>query len=192
METILKQYQAIIFDMDGVIVNSLDFWKMTEEKMLQKFGITKDLSLFQPTEAMSTKEAITFWLSKYPQQNVSLEDIEQFVIDEMTHLIQSNDCINKEIYNLILKLHQEYHILGLATNSPKKIMNVVLEKANLLSIFKAVVTADDVKQVKPNSEIYLKIAQLLNVSPSKCIVIEDSDYGIKAAKNAGMDVIKII
>lgn len=190
METILKQYKAVIFDMDGVIVNSLGFWKRTEEKMLQKFGIIKDLSTFKVTESMSTKEAILFWLTKYPQDNITSTDIEQFAIDEMLLLIRSNDCINNEIQSLILKLNRQSYLLGLATNSPKKIMEAVLEKANLKTIFNVIVTADDVKQVKPNPEIYLKTAQLLNISPNECIVVEDSDYGIQAAKNAGMDVIK--
>lgn len=188
MEKILENYKAIIFDMDGVIVNSLDFWKNTEKKMLLNFGIDKDLSNYKITESMSTKEAINYWLNKYPQYDVTIENIEEFVITEMINLIQSNDCINEEIQSLIQELNAQSYLLGLATNSPKKIMEVVLEKSGLQSVFNAIVTADDVKQVKPNPEIYLETMKRLNIDPNECLVIEDSEYGIQAAKNAGIDV----
>jgi len=189
MEEILKNYKAIIFDMDGVIVNSLNFWKQTEQKLLSSFGIEKDLNNFHQTESMSTKEAIVFWLTKYPQKNISIASIEEFVLNEMTDLIENNDCINNDVKDLIIKLNQENYVLGLATNSPKKIMEVVLKKANLDTCFQAILTADEVEKVKPNPEIYIKTAAKLNVNPKDCIVIEDSDYGLIAARNAGMDII---
>lgn len=189
MEKILENYKAIIFDMDGVIVNSLDFWKNTEKKMLLNFGIDKDLINYKITESMSTKEAINYWLNKYPQYDVTIEDIEEFVITEMMNLIQSNDCINEEIQSLIQELNAQSYLLGLATNSPKKIMEVVLEKSGLQSVFNAIVTADDVKQVKPNPEIYLETMKRLNIHQNECLVIEDSEYGIQAAKSAGIDVL---
>lgn len=189
MEKILTTYKAILFDMDGVLVNSLDYWKKTEEKMLEKFGVPRDLNAFQATESMSTKGTIAFWLQKYPQEKRSLENIEQFVIAEMTACIELNECINQEILQLILKWKHANYKLGLATNSPKEVMRAVLKKANLESIFHALVSADDVVKVKPDPEIYLKTAHLLDVLPKDCLVIEDSDYGIQAAIQAGMDVI---
>lgn len=191
METLLKNYKAIIFDMDGVLVNSLGFWKLTEEKMLTTFLTltNQNLSQVTETESMSTKEAIAFWLNKYPQKNISIETIEQYVIQEMIQLIESNDCINKDVQNLILTLHQNSYLLGLATNSPKAIMQAVLNKSGLTTMFNTIITADDVQQVKPNPEIYLKTAMELNTHPNECLVIEDSTYGMQAAKAAGMQVV---
>ncbi len=189
MEALLKNFKAIIFDMDGVVVDSLAYWKTTENQMLSSFGIREEKTLQRQTESMSTREAITFWLSKFPQQSHNIDHIENSVIHQMIHLIKSNDCINTDVQKLINNLHAQSFLLGLATNSPSAIVEVVLNKAELETIFNAIVTADDVTMVKPHPEIFLKTAKKLKVSPKDCLVIEDSTYGIQAAKQAGMSVL---
>ncbi|MBQ0116963.1 MAG: HAD family phosphatase [Flavobacterium sp.] len=190
MEDVLKQVKCVIFDLDGVIVNSLDFWKKTENNLLLKLGIIGDITDFKSTASMSTKDAIAYWCKKKSIKMEDVQEMERCVIDEMIRLIQSTECINKEIKLCINKLKADDYLLGLATNSPREIVNVVLEKARLQNIFDVVVTADDVEKVKPNPEIYLKTSRLLHLNPMECLVIEDSDFGILAAKRAGMYVLK--
>lgn len=190
MEDVLKQVKCVIFDLDGVIVNSLDFWKKTENNLLLKLGIIGDITDFKSTASMSTKDAIAYWCKKNSVKMEDVQEMERCVIDEMIRLIQSTECINTEIKLWINKLKADDYLLGLATNSPREIVNVVLEKAQLQNIFDVVVTADDVEKVKPNPEIYLKTSRLLHLNPMECLVIEDSDFGILAAKRAGMYVLK--
>lgn len=189
MEEILKKYKAIIFDMDGVIVDSTEFWKASEKKMLDFYNINYDAALASKTEAMSTQEAIAFWQKENPNFEINPSEIEQFVINEMINLIESNKCIDLSIKALIEEKVSTNYKLALATNAPKAVMEVVLKKAQLFHLFDVIITADDVKKVKPNPEIYLKVANLLEVSPSECLVFEDSSYGMQAAKSAGMHVV---
>jgi HAD superfamily hydrolase (TIGR01509 family) len=97
----------------------------------------------------------------------------------------------KGLKKLLATLSRTNYKIGLGTSAPSYKTKIVLETLGIKEFFNSIVTAEEVRQGKPNPEIYLKVAKKLNVKPKECIVIEDAPKGIEAAKNAGMKCIAI-
>lgn len=189
MEIMLKGKKAVIFDMDGVLVDSEKFWKQAEYEIFSELGvmITEEWSLL--TQSMTTKQVTEFWYEKFPWKNKNLVDVEQLVIHRVINLIQNTDCCILGIEAFIESLKKQELKIGLATNSPELIIPVVLAKTNTALLFDVLSSADFEIEGKPNPAIYLTTAKKLKVSPYECLVIEDSVSGIEAAKRAGMAVV---
>lgn len=188
MEIIFTNKKAVIFDMDGVLVDSEKLWKKAEHEIFSSLGanVTEDLTTV--TQSMTTDQVIEFWYSKFPWKNKSSIDVEKLVVERVIQLIETSDCCISGIKQFIECLRLYNFKIGLATNSPKLVIPSVLQRTQTTNLFDVILSANDVKNGKPHPEIYLKTAEKLNILPIECLVIEDSLYGIKAAKSAGMYV----
>jgi sugar-phosphatase len=181
--------KAVIFDMDGVIIDSEKHWKQAEYEVFTSLGVIVTDFDSEMTKSMTTSEVTKFWYAKYPWENKDLKEVEQMVISRVIEFIETENCQIIGVKPFIEKLKTKKYKIGLATNSPDRIMHVVLNKLNMLHLFDSVVSAESEKSGKPDPAIYFKSAQELNTKPEDCIAIEDSYTGMLAAKNAGMTVI---
>lgn len=184
------KYRAVIFDMDGVLIDSEPLHIELETKMISELNIplSEDMySRFAGTTSFSMWKILAdeFKIDKNPKM-LSNESDRRF-IDALlgTEKVKLFDGV-LEVLN---KLKGFEIPLALASSSSKEVVNAVLKKFELDDIFPVVVTGSDVQNSKPHPEIFLKASQMLNVSPANCIVVEDSPNGIKAAKLAGIDCI---
>jgi HAD superfamily hydrolase (TIGR01509 family) len=183
------EIKAVIFDMDGVIVNSEPFWAEAEHTVFSGKGAVLSPEFKAVTRLMTTREAVQFWHEKFPWENPDFEAVEREVIAHVGACIGREDCSTPGIKEFVQMLKDSGLFLALATNAPRAIVPAALSKAEVEGAFTVIVTADDVSKGKPDPEIYLKAAALLNIAPEHCLVIEDSDYGMEAAKLAGMQVV---
>ena len=181
--------KAIIFDMDGVLIDSEKLWKQAEHEVFTSLGVKVTDEYSSITKAMTTFEVTKFWYNKYPWENMKLEVVEQKVISRVIELIKTENCQINGVKSFIEKLKTRNYKIGLATNSPASVIPVVLEKIDALHLFDSVSSAEFEKRGKPDPAIYYKTAQNLKLKPENCIAIEDSYSGMMAAKNAGMTVI---
>ncbi|NLC66812.1 MAG: HAD family phosphatase [Clostridium sp.] len=179
--------KAIIFDMDGVIINSEPIHQLVEREMVEDFGgslpredhqkfvgatdrymwefIKKELDLDMKIEDILKKKEVGF--------RNRLNEIE--LVEHFETLI---DLVNKEGYKT-----------ALASSNNKKTVHLVVDKFNLRDKFDYIITGTEVEKGKPNPEIFLKAAKNLNVDPLNCIVFEDTKNGVEAANRANMKVI---
>jgi len=185
----MNNKRAIIFDMDGVIVDSEKIWKQAEHEVFTSFGVQINDHDSQLTKSMTTSEATKFWYTKFPWKNISLEVVEQMVISRVSDLIETEECIIKGVKPYIEKLKKQKYKIGLATNSPSEIIPIVLRKLDILHLFDTVSSAELEKKGKPDPAIYLTTAKKLDTEPENCFAFEDSYSGMLAAKKAGMTVI---
>jgi len=185
----MKNKEAVIFDMDGVVINSEHFWYRAETEIFSSLGVKLSDTDRLQTQTMTTKEVTNFWFAKYPWNDVSLEEAEQLVIQRVIDLISTEDCFIENIRPFIEHLKTLNYKIGLATNAPESFISVSLERAGIMDLFDAISSSEHEEQGKPNPAVYLTTAKKLNVSPEKCIVIEDSYHGMTAGKNAGMTVV---
>ena len=181
--------RAIIFDMDGVIIDSEKYWKQAEYEVFTSLGVKVTEAYSEMTKSMTTSEVTKFWYDKYPWRNNDLEVVEQMVISRVIELIETESCQINGVKSFIEKLKKEKYKIGLATNSPNRIIPVALKKLDILHLFDSISSAEFEIKGKPDPSIYLNAANKLNTKPEDCIVIEDSYTGMLAAKNAGMTVI---
>ncbi|MBW6410645.1 HAD family hydrolase [Clostridium weizhouense] len=185
-----KQYtKAIIFDMDGVIVDSERIY----------FGIERDV--FSHFKIKISKEEHEGFVGS------SLENMWDKIIKDKSLKICPKDTVNyhkqyvmkhmeglelvpiKNVKEFINDIKEKNIKIALASSSTKALINLILNKLEIRNLFDVIVSGEEVKQSKPNPEIFLKAAKFLNVDPSDCIVIEDSSNGVRAAKKAGMKCI---
>lgn len=186
---ILKNKKAVIFDMDGVLVESEAIWKQAEYEVFSSLGVSVTEENSSYTQSMTTKEVTAFWYQKFPWKETPLSEVEEMVVRRVMELILLKDCATLGISAFIKNLKERNFKIGLATNAPEKIIPVVLKKTGTESLFDSVSSADFEEKGKPHPAIYLNTAKKLKVMPEECAVIEDSETGMEAAKKAGMSVI---
>ena len=185
----MTKNKAVIFDMDGVIIDSEKLWKQAENEVFSSLGVIVTDELSDLTKFMTTSEVTKFWHDRFPWQNIESKVVEKMVVLRVIELIGKKECHINGVKPFIEKLRTYNYKIGLATNSPSEIIPVVLNKLDISHLFDAVCSADFVKKTKPEPAIYCETAKKLNVEPQNCIVFEDSNSGMLAAKTAGMTVI---
>lgn len=181
--------KAVIFDMDGVLIDSEKFWAQAELDVFSSYGVQVTEDLAAQTRYMTTQEVTEFWYERFPWENFDSSDLEHKVVTRVIEMIQNQDCTMSGVETFIKNLKSKAYKIGLATNAPLRVAHVVLEKLQVRDLFDTIHSSEFETQGKPHPAVYLTSAKNLGVSPEHCIAIEDSRSGLKAAKEAGMQTI---
>ncbi|AFJ02143.1 2-deoxyglucose-6-phosphate hydrolase YniC [Methylophaga frappieri] len=185
--------QAVIFDMDGLLIDSEPFWKQAEKRVFTSVGVNITDDLSAKTMGMTTREATIFWLN---HAGISLspkdmEKVENDVIDEVAMLTASQGIALPGVHDLLEKLQTEKLKIGLATNAPSRLVPVVLNRLAITDFFDCYVADEDVEQGKPHPAIYQLALTRLNAKPEHSLAFEDSITGMTAAMSAGIKTIVV-
>lgn len=183
--------QAVIFDMDGVLIDSEPMWQQAELAVFSSLGVTICPQRQQQTVGMTTKAVTAHWYQQSPWSSMSLEQAEQAVLQHVARQITQAGVAKKGLLPLLNQLQQQAIPTGLATNSPGFLMDTTLHKLQIRHYFATHCSVEMVKQGKPAPDIYLLAAKNLGVAPEHCLVFEDSYTGLSAAKAAGMTVVAL-
>lgn len=191
MTLFLDQIKAVIFDMDGLLLD-------TEIIALNTFQEACQLNNFEPqievylncigTNVAKTKEILKAGYGEH----FPYDDIRQAWFEKYENAITNHPIPLKIGVQSFLQFVQEADKkLAVATSTPYDIAIGKLKSTGLYSFFEAIIGGDQVKQGKPDPEIYLTAAEMIDERPEHCLVLEDSDNGVRAAHSAGMQVIQI-
>ncbi|MCJ7935687.1 MAG: hexitol phosphatase HxpB [Chryseobacterium sp.] len=178
--------KAVIFDMDGVLVDSEGFWAKAELDVFSSYGVQITEDLAAQTKYMTTTEVTEFWYGKFPWENLDIPSVEQEVVTRVIGLIQSEECTMSGVQDFIRHLKNKEYKIGLATNAPLRVAEAVLKKLQVRDLFDTVNSSESEIHGKPHPAVYLASAKELGIGPEHCIAIEDSHSGLRAAKEAGM------
>jgi len=184
--------KAIIFDMDGVISDTQRLHASIEISLLKKHGI--DISPEELTTnyaGISDKEFFTK-IFEVCGVTTDVKDVIKEKWDKMMPLAVNNILPIPGAIKIINDLKEAGFKLGVASSAPIKFIELVLKELGLKDKFQAVTSVEDVEYSKPNPEIFLLTAKKLNVNPKDCVVIEDAESGMIAAKKAGMKCIGLV
>lgn len=182
--------KAVIFDLDGVIVDSEPLHFEAHKKALQGFGIVLTLEDYMEFGvAMGDRNLYEKEAEKF-NINIKKEEIAPIKKAVYKKIFEKKAVPRPGIIDLLGKLHAKY-ALAIASSGSYDSVDFVLAALNLKKYFKVVVTGDDVEKVKPNPDIYNKAMEMLGVSKEECIAIEDSETGMLAAKNAGIRCVAV-
>nr|WP_315030263.1 hexitol phosphatase HxpB [uncultured Chryseobacterium sp.] len=181
--------QAVIFDMDGVLVDSEGFWAKAEKEVFSSYGVQVTPELAAKTQYLTTREVTEFWYERFPWENLDVASVEQKVISKVIEYIKSEDCTMSGIQGFIKELKTKNYKIGLATNAPLQVADAVLEKLQIRDLFDTVHSSELELYGKPHPAVYLTSANNMDISPDSCIAVEDSYSGLQAAKSAGMKTI---
>lgn len=186
-----KKITTVLFDMDGVLIDSEGFWQQAEEEVFTSVGAIWDEEIALQTQGKTTRAVTEIWYEMFPWEGKTIEEVEQAVIDRVEELIRAEGQIKEGVLQTLTFLKERGIKIGLATNSPEVLINTALERLGIRDFFQTIVSVEHVEHGKPAPDVYLRAASNLGSLPSECIVIEDSFTGATAGKNANMIVIAI-
>jgi beta-phosphoglucomutase family hydrolase len=181
---------AVIFDMDGVIVNNMPYHRKAWAKFFEKYNPHMILEDFLPHMGKSNEDLLTVLFGK------------KLTEEEIESLGEEKEALYREIYapdvtplpgfmDFLRSLKENHVKTAVATAAPKVNLDFLLEHIDLKNDFDVLIDDSEVEKGKPDPEIYLKAARRLDFLPELCLVFEDSLAGIQAALNAGMKVIGV-
>lgn len=180
-------FEAVIFDMDGVLVNSEPFYAEVEQKNFSRLGLTISEEEHQTYQGTATDR---MWqlIKERHGVNQTVKELVEMTNNLVTPYFQSLEKIEPMpgVKILIKQLKEKGMILAVASSSYSDVIEIILQKTGLKKYFEVVVDSQMAGSSKPEPDIFLLAANKLNVKPEKCLVIEDSKNGIAAAKSAGM------
>ncbi|ASC70437.1 Phosphorylated carbohydrates phosphatase [Halomicronema hongdechloris C2206] len=192
LDSILDSCQAVIFDMDGVIAD-------TEPLKFQayQFVFREEYGIELPIEdiawrGMKEQSVIAYWFNKFQLVGDPQKLIEDKRAAYHSLLVQGKITAIPGIMAFIKYLRSLGKLRAVATSSSCQEAVMVLEALHIRDAFHQVITRDDVQRMKPDPEVYLAAASALGANPSNCIVFEDSQSGVGAAKAAGMFCVGVL
>ncbi len=186
-----EKIEAVLFDMDGVLIDSEPLWKIALVNVFRSLGFELEPMQFAKTVGLRIDEVVSYWRRVYPWENRSNEEVVQAIVDEVCRLIRETGSPLPGAVELINFLKEKGYPIALGTSSFHQIIETVLEVLQIAGAFDAVHSAEDEEFGKPHPAVYLSCAKSLGVGPQKCLVIEDSHNGLLSAKAARMKTILI-
>jgi sugar-phosphatase len=187
----LIDFEAVIFDMDGVIIDSEPLWKIAMEEVFSGLGSRLKKEDFQKTVGLRIDEVIHYWNIKEHWGISDESEVEEAIIIKMENLIADKPVALDGVIDTLNYLKLRNIPVGLATSSSSRLIKVVLDKLAIKHLFNFVHSAEMEQYGKPHPAVYLTVAKKLAVLPEKCLVIEDSLNGIISAKAAKMTAVCI-
>lgn len=185
---LLNDYDAIIFDMDGVLIDSEPLWKIAMEFVFGQYGSTLTHQDFQKTVGLRIDEVIAFWNIQENWGLSDLKNVENQIIDKLISLIELDPKPLPGVLDTLQFLKESGKKIGLATSSSQRLITTVLRALHIESYFDFAYSAEFETYGKPHPGVYIKVAAHLAVPTQRCLVIEDSLNGIIAGLAAQMKV----
>ena len=182
-----KDIEAVIFDLDGTLIDSMWVWEKIDEEYLDRFNKEKPDDLSVMIEGRSFRETAELFKSKF-QLPRSIEEIEEDWNNMAWDKYKSEVTLKKGAMKLLQTLKEKKIKMGIATSNSRKLVELVTKANGISDFFDYVCTATEVQKGKPEPDIYLRVAKGLNKNPRKCLVFEDVVNGIIAGKRANMKV----
>jgi HAD superfamily hydrolase (TIGR01509 family) len=181
--------EAVVFDLDGVLVDSEQVWDAARRDVVARHGGTWKDSATRDMLGMSSPE----W-SRYVVEELGArltpEEVNAAVVDAMLVRYRETLPLLAGAREAVLRLAEDF-ALGLASSSNREVIDLVLDEMGVAGCFAASVSSEEVGRGKPAPDVYLEAARRLGVPPDGCTAIEDSENGLRSAHAAGMRVIAI-
>ncbi len=178
--------EAVIFDMDGVLIDSEPFHLDVNEKIFENLGINLSEDEYLSFIGTTHKDMWTTIKNRYNLPQGVPELVNMQISGNIEYIKNEEIEEINGITNLLSRINSENIKIGIASSSPTEVIELVTNKLGIRDYFSSIVGGEEIKKGKPAPDIFLKAAKCLNVKPSDCIVIEDSKNGVLAAKAAGM------
>lgn len=184
----LKRIKAVIFDMDGSLVDSMWIWPEVDREYMGKYNLSPPETFRKDIEGRSYVETAQYFLDTFPALARTVEDVCREWTEMTMELYQTVVPLKPGAGEFLERMERQGILMGIATSNSRELAAAALDALDIRKYFSAVITSDEVRQGKPAPDVYLKAAEELQVPPENCLVFEDIPNGIRAGKSAGMSV----
>ena len=183
-------FDAVIFDLDGVLADSEPWWNQIDAKLLAEYGVSYRGEYHRNVLGVSYRLAVEFYKNAF-HISASVEELMRRRGEIATDFFANRVGLFPSAKTTLEQLREMKLHLAIATSSVSASARPFLERTGIRSLFSVVVTGDEVQQGKPHPDIYLRAAKKLGISPEACLVIEDALAGVAAGKAANIRVAAI-
>jgi len=188
MGELLKDIDAVIFDMDGTLMDSMWIWVAVDNEYLRKYELTEPENFREDIEGMSFQETANYYHDVFPKLNMTVEEImdewHEMAYDKYMHEVP----LKKGAKEFLEMMRAQGKRTGIATSNTRKLAEDTICALGIDHLFDTVETSDEAGAGKPAPDVYILAAERLGVAPERCLVFEDVPAGIVAGKSAGMRV----
>lgn len=182
---------AVIFDMDGVLIDSEPLWQEAEIGVFSQVGIPLTAADVRGTMGLRVDDVVAYWFSRRPWTEPSKKAVEDAIVETVVALVEAEGTACDGVDEIIALFKNRNIPLAIASSSPRKLIEAVLDKLSLRQHISIIHSAEREVRGKPHPAVYLTTAQKLGLRPEQCLVFEDSPNGVLAAKAATMRCVAV-
>lgn len=180
------QLNTVIFDMDGLLIDSEPLWNEAAAEIFAHYGIQLSAAQYATTTGLRTKEFVKWWFSYFKMPVHNADTVEKEIVDKVIALVLQKGRPMPGISHIFNFFIERNFKIGLASSSPLNLIDTVVSLLNIRSYLHTITSASLLEYAKPHPEVYLNAAKELDALPAECICFEDSFYGMIAVKAAAM------
>jgi len=183
--------RAVIFDMDGLLIDSEPFWAQAELEILPKYGINLTPEDCKRTQGISIGQVVRYWYEQKPWTGATVDEVAQQISQRVVELIIEKGELMPCVHQTLQFFKDRNIPMAVASSSAPELIELVLRNFDLMKYFEFYHSAKFEKQGKPAPDVFLSTARKFNRTPAECLVFEDSLNGVIAARRAGMKVVAV-
>lgn len=183
--------RTVIFDMDGLLIDSEPLWREAEIAVFASLGVRLSEELCRRTMGLRVDEVVRHWHKRFPWNGPSREQVAEQILDAVQCLIIKRGSLMDGARDTIVELYAQDARLAIASSSPMRLIRAVVERFAIDTYFSVLHSAEHEAAGKPDPAVYRTTMSLLEADPRDCVAFEDSLLGVRAAKAAGATVIAV-
>lgn len=184
-------YNTVIFDMDGLLINSEPIWNEAAFEVFSLLGKSCNRKEFSLTTGLRTREFVQWWFNHFKLNPSQIPKAESDIVALVEKNILTKNIVLPGVPYILKFFMDRKFKIGLASSSPMSLINLVVDALGIRHNFECICSASELKYGKPHPQVYLNCAELMQSEPTSCIAFEDSFNGMLAAKSARMKCIVV-
>ena len=183
--------KTIIFDMDGVLIDSEPYWREVEKAVFLREGVDITDEMCYNVQGLKAEHVVETWVKQFPHLQHTVNDYVEWIQEGVRQIINTKGHPMDGVLDTLEYFQQKGCKMLVASSSNYVLINTVIDKLGIRKCFDVIHSSQDEKLGKPHPDVFLHAAARIGSRPDECIVIEDSANGVRAAKAANMKVIAI-
>ena len=178
--------ESVIFDMDGLLIDSEPFWREAEIEVFREVGVHVTDAMCEEIMGLRIDEVVLHWYGRFPWNHVALKTVADRIVDGVVRRVEERGSPMPGVMAILDFFARRKVPMAIATSSVQRLADAVVRKLQFGDCFRFIQSAETLPLGKPHPDIFLKTARVLGVDPVQCLVFEDSMNGVIAAKAARM------
>lgn len=187
----IDETELVIYDMDGLLIDSEPFWRKAEIKVFSSVGIKLTEDDCKKTTGFRFDEVVEYWYRRQPWQNKTKTQIHDEVLDEMEYAISHHALAMPGVHASLSFFKDRGKRMALTSSSAMRLIKATVKKLDIEDYFELLVSAEHETYGKPHPGVFIRTAETLHAHTDQCLVLEDSLNGVLAAKSARMKCIAV-